>query len=118
MRGKKKLMIEALKAQLGVVTTAAKIVGIARRTHYDWLEKDSEYKQAYEEIEDITLDFAENALFKQMKEGNITSIIFFLKTKAKKRGYIERTDQYVEHSGKIDMDLDKLIKATRDGAGK
>lgn len=41
---------------------------------------------------DIALDFAESELFKQIKEGNITGVIFFLKTKGKKRGYIERSE--------------------------
>jgi len=97
LRGKKKLMIGALLSQLGVITAACKLVNISRETHYRWLRDDPNYKIWVEEIPDITLDFAENALLKQIKEGNITSIIFFLKTKGKKRGYIER--QEIEQTG-------------------
>jgi len=98
MRGKKKLMIEALKSQLGNISTAAKQVGIDRRTHYKWLDGDEEYKREYEEIGEFTVDFVENALFKQINEGNTTAIIFYLKCKAKKRGYVEKSE--IEHSTK------------------
>src|SRR5690606_21347590 len=39
----KTLMLQALEKTLGIVTTAAKMVGIHRATHYDWMEQDEEY---------------------------------------------------------------------------
>jgi len=56
------------------------------------LRTDEAYKEKVESVGDIALDFAESELFKQIKEGNITGVIFFLKTKGKKRGYIERSE--------------------------
>ena len=91
----KKAMIAALEQALGIVTTAAKIVGIDRCTHYEWMKFDEEYKAAVDSIQDITLDFAESQLHKQIKEGEVTSTIFYLKTKGKKRGYVERVEQDV-----------------------
>lgn len=88
----KKAMIEALEKSLGVVTTAAKSAGIDRNTHYRWLKDDEEYKQAVEGLKDLSIDFAESQLFKQIKEGNTTATIFYLKTQAKHRGYIERQE--------------------------
>ena len=88
----KKAMVEALEKSLGVVTTACKTVGIARSTHYLWMNTDDEYKQAVEDISEVALDFAESQLHKQIKEGNSTSTIFYLKTKGKKRGYVERQE--------------------------
>jgi biotin synthase-related radical SAM superfamily protein len=85
----KKAMIEALEQSLGIVTTACKKVGISRKTHYEWYNNDEEYKQAVEDIAEIAIDFAESQLHKQIKEGNQSSTIFYLKTKGKKRGYIE-----------------------------
>ena len=92
---RKKAMIKALEKSLGIVTTASKSVGIERKTHYDWYNKDDKYKKAVDSIGDIALDFAESQLHKQIGSGNPTSTIFYLKTKGKKRGYIER----VEHTG-------------------
>jgi hypothetical protein len=88
----KKAMLEALEKSLGVVTTACKSVGIGRTTHYMWLDEDPQYKRDVESISDIAVDFAESSLHKQIKDGNPTSTIFFLKTKGKKRGYVERQE--------------------------
>ena len=40
-------MLEALEQTLGVVTTACKMVGIERKTHYNWLEKDEDYMSKF-----------------------------------------------------------------------
>ncbi len=82
-------MIKALEQSLGIVTTAAKIAGIDRSTHYDWLKNDEEYKRDVEGLADMVLDFAESQLHKQIKDGSGAATIFYLKTKGKKRGYIE-----------------------------
>ena len=73
----KKAMLDALEQSLGVVTSAAKKVGIGRTTHYLWMESDSEYKLAVESIADVAIDFAESQLHRQIKSGNSTSTIFF-----------------------------------------
>lgn len=92
----KKAMIAALEKSLCVVTTACKQVGIDRKTHYNWMNDDPEYKKAVDDLQDITLDFAESQLHKQIKEGNTTATIFLLKTKGKKRGYIERSEVQID----------------------
>ena len=88
----KKAMLDALEKSLGVVTAACKVVGIGRTTHYLWMDTDPEYKAAVESLSDVALDFAESQLHKQIKDGNSTATIFFLKTKGKKRGYVERQE--------------------------
>jgi hypothetical protein len=88
----KKAMLDALEKSLGVVTSACKSVDIARQTHYRWLQEDKEYKAAVDELSDVAIDFAESQLHKQIKDGNSTATIFFLKTKGKKRGYVERQE--------------------------
>ena len=88
----KKAMIEALEKTLGVVTEACKKVKIARQTHYRWLEEDSDYKTAVEGITDIAIDFAETQLHRQIREQNTKATIFYLKTKGKNRGYVERQE--------------------------
>jgi hypothetical protein len=92
----KNAMLDALEKSLGVVTTACRSVGIGRTTHYLWLEQDAEYRKAVDELQNMTLDFAESQLHKQIKEGNTTATIFYLKTKGKKRGYIERQEIQVD----------------------
>lgn len=88
----KKLLLEALEKSLGVISTAVKKVGLSRSCFYKYIEQDEEFKKAVKEIEEASIDFVESALFKQIKEGNTTATIFFLKTRGKKRGYVERTE--------------------------
>tara|TARA_R100000231_G_scaffold119404_1_gene89493 strand:- start:45 stop:392 length:348 start_codon:yes stop_codon:yes gene_type:complete len=85
-------MLEALEQSLGVVTTACKMVGIERKTHYNWLEEDEDYKTAVKSIDDVAIDFAESQLHKQIKKGSTSATVFYLKTKGKKRGYVERQE--------------------------
>jgi len=86
----KKRMLEALEKALGVVTTACKITSLSRAQHYKWLEEDAEYKEQCESVGEMALDYAESKLHANIGKGKETSIIFFLKTKGKRRGYIER----------------------------
>ncbi len=88
----KKAMILALEKALGIVTTACKQVGIHRSTHYEWYNTDDQYKHQVDSVADVTLDFAESQLHKQINGGNTSATIFYLKTKGKKRGYIERQE--------------------------
>jgi hypothetical protein len=88
----KKQIIEALEKSLGIVTTAVRNVGIARSTFYKWYSEDKEFKAQVDDIENIALDFAESQLHVQISDGIPTSTIFYLKTKGKKRGYVERTE--------------------------
>lgn len=89
---KKKAMLEALEKSLGVITQACKMVGVHRSTHYEWLKTDEEYKTAVEELSEVAIDFAESHLHKLIKDGNPAATIFFLKTKGKGRGYVERQE--------------------------
>jgi len=93
----KKTMLEALERTLGIVSTACEKAGVSRQTHYNWLKDDPEYKAAVDQIQESVIDFAESHLYKLIKEGNPAANIFYLKTKGKSRGYIER--QEVEVSG-------------------
>ena len=91
----KKQIVLALEKSLGVVTSACKNVGVARSTFYDWYNGDEDFKKSVDSIEDIALDFAESQLHKQIKDGNVTATIFYLKTKGVKRGYVERQDHNI-----------------------
>ena len=102
----KKAMLEALESSLGVVTSACKIVGIGRTTHYLWMETDPEYKKAVDDLQNVALDYAESKLHSQIKKENATAIIFYLKTKGKKRGYIER--QEISHEGIQTFTIEEL----------
>lgn len=85
-------LIKALQKSLGIVTGACKEVGISRNTFYEYYKSDAEFKQAVDDINDITLDFVENQLLNKIKEGSERSILFYMKYKARKRGYTDSLD--------------------------
>lgn len=89
---KKKEVLDALEKTLGIVTTACKMVGIGRTQFYEWLKTDPEFREQVEDIQNITLDFVESKLHGQIKQENTTAIIFYLKTRGKQRGYVERQE--------------------------
>lgn len=88
----KKALLKALESALGVVTTACRQTEVGRTTYYQWLKEDPDFAKAVKDIQDIALDFAESQLHKQIKEGSTAATIFFLKTKGKSRGYVERQE--------------------------
>jgi hypothetical protein len=89
---KKKALLKALEKTLGVVTTACKKVDVCRTTYYDWMRNDAEFNKSVEELSNVALDFAESQLHKQISENSTAATIFYLKTKGKRRGYIERQE--------------------------
>ena len=107
---KKNAMLKALESTLGVVTSACEVVGIDRRTHYRWMNEDEAYRVQVESLTDLAVDFAESQLFELIKGAhrevstpdgeviriqdapNTSATIFYLKTRGKKRGYVERTE--------------------------
>lgn len=89
---KKETMLSALEKSLGVVTVACKKANIPRSTYYKWLKEDTDFANAVKDIENIALDFAESQLHSQIESGNTSATIFYLKTKGKKRGYIEKQE--------------------------
>ena len=98
----KKALIEAMQKNLGVVSAACQAVGVDRSTFYLYSKTDPEFAQAVKDVEEYALDFDESKAYQQIKEGNTSMIIFYLKTKGKRRGYIER--QEVEHSGGVSVE--------------
>lgn len=106
----KKEILESLETHKGIVTSACASIRCPRSTYYNYYNTDPDFKDAVDAIQDVAIDFVESKLmekingvttqtFNQKGEPVIyelppsdTAIIFFLKTKGKKRGYIERME--------------------------
>ena len=86
----------------GNVSHICREVGISRQTFYGWVDNDADFKDAIEAEKEGLIDFAESKLFNLINDKNPTAIIFFLKTKAKHRGYVERQEH--QHSGELKTD--------------
>jgi hypothetical protein len=64
---KKNAFLEVF-AKIGNVTRAAQAVGISRKTHYDWLDDDEQYRKQYEESLET---FKESLNFEVFRRGVI-----------------------------------------------
>lgn len=95
---------DAITKAQGYVSSAASILGCHVTTVYNYIERYDMVKQAVNETREKRHDFVENALMTQIKEGNTTATIFYLKTQAKQRGYVER--QEIDHSGGLNIVMD------------
>lgn len=101
----KQTFLSVFEKKAANVSAAAAACNITRRTFYYWKENDPEFAEKVKEIEDSLLDFAESKLLEKVQEGDLTAIIFTLKTKGKDRGYVERVENNV--TGNMFMDMMK-----------
>lgn len=65
-----------------MISSACHAVGIDRKTFYRWIEEDEMFKQeAYDNIQeckkDVT-DMANSRLVKQIDQGNLTAVMYWL----------------------------------------
>lgn len=89
---RKKKFLAAFKESLGIVSYACEAAGVSRQTYRNWVNSDEDFKRQAEDIEENAIDMAESKLLQAIHDDNITAIIFYLKTKGKKRGYVEQVD--------------------------
>jgi len=76
----------------GILTAAARTLGCAACTIYEYIKRYPALKGVLSEAREGSLDLAESKLMEAINAGNLTAIIFFLKTQGKKRGYVERSE--------------------------
>jgi len=115
---KKKLFIEKLRYAAGNISKVCDALNIGRRTYYNWLEKDPKFKEAVEDAQEALIDDVESALYSQISNGDTTAMIFFLKTRAKHRGYVEKQERAITLNGSLSISsMKKSIKEFEDNAG-
>jgi hypothetical protein len=97
----KEAFIIAYKENFGNITIACESAGVGRGQYKSWCDKDPEFRKRLAEIEpeEIMLDFGEHKLMERIAKGDTLATMFLLKTKGKRRGYIER--QEVAHEGDV-----------------
>lgn len=106
---RKKKFLKLLKEGSGIQAYALEACKLSRNTVNRWKHEDENFAQQCQEIEDNCIDRVEAKLLEQINDGNITAIIFYLKTKGKKHGYVEQIDQNVNISP-----FEKLMRSLPD----
>ena len=83
----KAIFIENLRKSMGMLTYAIQLTEITRDVFEFWMNTDELFSKTVMEIDEYCGDFVESALFKKIKEGDISAIMFYCKTRLKDRGY-------------------------------
>ncbi len=83
------IIAKVYKESAGNLSLTADNLGIDRSTLWEWRKKFPELEQKLHDYDESLGDLAESKLMMAINEGNLTAIIFYLKTKHKGRGYIE-----------------------------
>ena len=92
--------------------TAMKIV---RQTYYNWKANNKEFANEVEEAKEGIIDYVESKLMAKIAAGHERSIIFYLKTRAKHRGYVETSEYRYkrQNSNRGDQTFQKILEDYR-----
>ena len=77
------------------ITATCDALGISRKTFYEWKDKKKKLAEGLEAADEAILDFAESKLVEHIQNDDVQALMFFLRTKGKKRGYVEKTESDV-----------------------
>ena len=101
----KKELIDALIQSDGNMAAVARSFNCSRTLVWKYVDEDPEMRELTDELSESFVDEAESQLFKQIREGNTAAVIFFLKTRARHRGYSERLELLPLRPQSIEVDL-------------
>ncbi len=85
-----KRIIKAVEKAHGLVGLAADMAGIHRNTVSKYIRDFPSVAEAVEDAREKLYDTVESKLYERIEAGDLTAIIFFLKTRCKHRGYTEK----------------------------
>ena len=83
------------------------------------MKEDPEYRAKVEDLKEISLDFVESAQFNEIRNGNATLIIWYLKTQGRSRGYIEKQEIVLDTdtTAELEWRITTRPKAASNGEG-
>lgn len=82
-----------------IAGTCKAMHNMSRQTYYNWKNTSKEFSSQVDDEMEGMIDYVESKLMANIRNEKEASIIFFLKTRAKHRGYVER--QETVHEGEM-----------------
>ena len=99
MANQDRYTVEQIKQALikceGFQASAADVLGCTEGTIINYKQRYPELAELVKHLKEKHKDYAENRLLQHIRDGKETSLIFFLKTQCKDRGYTERIEQEI-----------------------
>jgi hypothetical protein len=85
-------VIGAIGDSQGNLSVASRRIGCSRPTLYSFIAKHPTCQDAVRSSREKMIDSVESILYSKALEGEAWAVCFFLKTQAKHRGYVERSE--------------------------
>lgn len=114
----KKRFLEIFRENKGMVYVSLNQSGLSKTNYYEMLKEDEEFYLAVNSIKEEVTDFVESKLLENIEKNKEISTIFYLKCKARDRGYIEIQDVKGEVTQKqlsinvLDIETRELMEQT------
>ena len=80
---RQKAFLQAYTASGFNISDACRTIGANRKIYYYWLKTDPAFVDNLQQAQDEKNEIIESALFEKAKKGDVISMIFWLKSKAK-----------------------------------
>jgi len=107
-------VLETHQNTYGNVLLTCKAHNISRQTFYRWKAKYDWFRIRVKENEESSIDYVESKLMQNIGKNKEASIFFYLKTKGKHRGYVERLETSQrpvdEYDNMTDQELEDELK--------
>ena len=98
-----KLIAETYAKKGSNISATCLALGISRQTFYNWRAKNKALDEKLNDVFEAMVDNAESKLLRHINDGDTTCLMFFLKTKGKHRGYVEKIEQQVSVNPFLDL---------------
>lgn len=85
-------VIKQIQDLNGNIAAVARKLGVTRQSVYNHIRQHPTVQEALQQARETMLDNAESVLYREVLDGNMTAVIFFLKTQGRTRGYVERQE--------------------------
>ena len=92
-----------MRCAAGIRSAAAALLKCSPSTVKRYVDRSEALARIESEIVEGNLDLAESRLLDAINDGNLTAILFYLKTKGKHRGYSERHQVEGKDSGPVEV---------------
>lgn len=115
-RPSKEALSKAILKHRGILVSVASALKVNRNTVAEWI-KLYQLQDVMQEARDSMTDVVESKLYNNIEEGKEVSILFYLKTQGRKRGYSEEQKQEqpqsLDYSKLSDEELRILMELTK-----
>lgn len=85
-------LVKMYEKKGGNISATCAALNITRQTFFNYRNSSKQLAERLDNVTESLIDFAESKLMEKVNECDLTAIIFFLKTKGKNRGYVEKVE--------------------------